>query len=570
MLPIIHMCASPAWSAAPRRCLAALLTIFGCADRGVAPATDLPATITFTVDATVTKPISRFIYGANFATDSSAWGGAAVPPEVTLNRVGGNRLSAYNWTNNYRTAGSEYLYSNDGLLSASRTPGEAIRVAAAATFARNAGFLATIPMLGYVSADGNGPMDVADSTRAQRLATRFKVSLPAKGAPFTLAPDPAAAVYQDEFVNWSESTFPTARTDPTRPLFYSLDNEPDGGHETHEEIMSKIGGVTPRLQTYDGFIATTIDYARAVKAVAPQAKVFGPAVATWAGMATLGRYPSPDPVYGTQFFLDVYLDKLRAAEGAAGRRILDVLDVHWYPAAGTSAGAITNDLATQSPAMIQARLQAPRSLWDPTYDERSWVSGAAGGPVRLIPRLREEIAAHYPGTEIAITEYFYGRGGDISGGIAQADVLGILGREGVFAATIWPLANVGAPPYGGDGARAYAYVFGALRMYLNYDGAGGRFGDTGLAASSSNPVSTSVYASREAGGRTIIVAINKTAATVGARVAVRGAGSFATAEVYTLTDRSSAPVRQPDQTVGGEAFVYQMPAMSVSTLVLQR
>src|SRR5204862_240942 len=39
------------------------------------------------------------------------------------------------------------------------------------------------------------------------------------------------------------------------------------------------------------------------------------------------------------------------------------------------------------------------------------------------------------------SEYYYGGGADISGAIAQADVLGVFGREGVFAATLWPLAD---------------------------------------------------------------------------------------------------------------------------------
>jgi hypothetical protein len=125
----------------------------------------------------------------------------------------------------------------------------------------------------------------------------------------------------------------------------------------------------------------------------------------------LGRHPTDDPVYGswrTRPFLDVYLDRLHAAEQREGRRLVDVLDVHWYPAA-QHGREVTNDHAPQDSAMVEARLQAPRALWDPTYDERSWVTEVTGGPVRLLPRLREQIAAHYPGTRLAVTEYYYGR-----------------------------------------------------------------------------------------------------------------------------------------------------------------
>ena len=53
--------------------------------------------------------------------------------------------------------------------------------------------------------------------------------------------------------------------------------------------------------------------------------------------------------------------------------------------------------------------------------------------------MNSKIAANYPGTKLSFSEYDYGGGGDISGGIAQADVLGIFGAQGVFAATQWAL-----------------------------------------------------------------------------------------------------------------------------------
>lgn len=532
------------------------------------------AEVRFVVDVKSVHPISPYVYGVNFLTDdaspqSAPWYGARPPAGVTLNRMGGNRLSAYNWETNYSNAGNDYQFQNDTYLGATTIPGEAVRSRAAASFARGAAFMATVPMLGYVAADAAGPVDTSDATRAQRLDERFKVSRPAKGAPFATAPDPNDGyVYQDEFVNWLETTFPSADR-PGRPIFYSLDNEPDIWHATHAEIQGKISDRYPRLQSYDGFMQRTIEYARAIKAVAPDALLFGPATATWAGMATLGRYPSPDPVHGRDFFLDFYLDGLRAAERSGGRRLVDVLDLHWYPANGTSDGSITDDYAPQTPSLIEARLQAPRSLWDSTFHEHTWVTDAAGGPIRLLPRLRETIARHYPGTKVAITEYYYGRGGDISGGIAQADVLGIFGREGVFAAALWPQAGVRAKPYGGDGRKAYAFAFAAFRMYRDFDGNGGRFGDQGVAATTSDVAASSVYASRDSAGRLVLVAINKTDGPLPATIALRGGTRPARTLAYVLTAASPTPARGTDPRSAPDGTVrYTMPAMSVSTLVL--
>lgn len=527
--------------------------------------------IAFSVDGSATYQISRFIYGGNFLNEAGAFNNATVPAEFTFNRMGGNRMTAYNWENNHSNAGNDYSYQNSPDGISGTTTGGSVSRRATPTFARGQAFMATVSMIGYVSADGcNCNVGTSTADRDTRLATHFKVSRAAKGSPFTLSPSASdAVVYQDEFVHWFESTYPGRSTHPTAPVFYSLDNEPDIWHSTHKEINSDLNdnASTPRLQTYNGFTDTSIVYARAIKAVAPNALVFGPATATYTGIALLGRYPSPDPVYGTQNFTDIYLDKMRAAGSAAGRRLLDVFDVHYYPESGTNAGAIVNDYATQDAAMIQARVQAPRSLWDPTYTDNSWVPNAAGGPVRLIPRLRDQIAAHYPGTKLAITEYYYGRGGDISGGIAQADVFGIFGREGVFAASIWPFAGIWAAPYNGDGNKAYAFVFGALKMFRNYDGAGGAFGDLGLRATNSDIVNSSIYASRDAAGNLVLVAINKATTAKVASIQLRNVATVTKAGVYLLTASSATPVRQADLVIAGSTMNYTMPAMSVTTLV---
>ena len=559
-------------------CYAALVTVT-CADAPhpgpTATAGTADAVLTFRIDTERRHAISRYIYGVNAATDPGAWGGATPPSAIPFNRMGGNRLSAYNWETNFSNAGSDYHYHNDRYLSASTVVGEAVRSRAAATFANGAAFLATVPMLPFVAGDAcDCDVGTRDADRVVRMATHFARNAPTRAAADTGTASATHTVYQDDFVRWATRTFPGATGDSTRRLMFSLDNEPDTWHSTHKEVQSDLGDdpAAPRLQTYDAFIDTTIAFARAIKRVAPDALVFGPAVATYTGALTLGRYPTPDPVYGSwraHPFLDVYLDRMHAAESREGRRLLDVLDLHWYPAAGTRVGEITNDFAPQDSAQIEARLQAPRSLWDPTYDEQSWVSGVTAGPIRLLPRLRTQIADHYPGTRLAVSEYFYGRAGDISGGIAQADVLGVFGREGVYAAALWPQANPWAAPYAGSGARAFAYAFGAFRMYLDYDGAGGRFGDVGLDATTSDVAASSVYASLDARGRVVIVAINKRRTAQPARIAVTGPVTLRTAHVYTLTDPVPIPAHAPDLAVAaGNAFTYTMPALSVSTLVL--
>ncbi len=528
-----------------------------------------PGTVTLAVQPRSTHAISRFIYGVNFLTDDGQrmaalppWYGATVPATVTLNRLGGNRLSAYNWTNNFSNAGADYRFQNDHYLEPTTIRGEAIRRRVAESRARGAATLLTVPMLPWVAANDRGiPLDTTGATHQQRMRDHF---VPSRADPGPN--DPPGTISQREFVEWLHGAFPDAARDSLRPIFYALDNEPDIWHTTHRAIMSDTAGGR-RLQTYDGFAQTSVRFARMIKSVQPRALVFGPATATITGQLTLGQHPDTDPVHGADPFLEVYLTKFRDAEGVAGRRLLDVLDVHWYPEMATRGGSVADDMAEQDTTMLRVRLAATRSLWDSTYNEGSWVSRVTDGAVQLIPRLRRMVARRYPGTSLAISEYFYGRGGDIAGGIAQVDALGIFGREGLFAATLWPQAQPAA--YGNSGARAYAYIFGAFSLFRDFDGAGGSFGRIGLGAHSSDAARATIYASVRDDGKRILVVTNHTARDIDAIIPMTNGSQARAAQVWTMRAGAPVPARGPDLTTApGGALTFRMPALSASTLLL--
>jgi len=65
-----------------------------------------------------------------------------------MTRVGGNRLTAYNWETNASNAGSDYLYENDDYLSASNVSGYPMQQAAQAASDAGASILMTVPIAG--------------------------------------------------------------------------------------------------------------------------------------------------------------------------------------------------------------------------------------------------------------------------------------------------------------------------------------------------------------------------------------------------------------------------------------
>jgi hypothetical protein len=468
--------------------------------------------LVYKIDETRKAPISPYVYGHNHPDwKKTGW---------TLARSGGNRMTAYNWETNASNAGSDWQHQNDNLLGAD-VPGEAVRGAVAAAHERGAACVVTIPCAGYVAADKKGGGDVNKSP--DYLKTRFFPSLSRKPGPFAETPDLAdGKVYQDEFVAWLEKKCAGAS------IFYALDNEPDLWPSTHARIH-------PAKVRYDEICRLNAEYAEAVKRVAPKALVFGFVSYGWHGFTTLQDAPDR----AGRDFLDVYLAEMAAAEKKAGKRLVDVLDVHFYPEARGAKVRVMEDDAT--PEVAAARVQSPRSLWDPTYKESSWIPG----PIRLLPRLREKIDKAYPGTKLALTEYYYGGGGDISGALAQADVLGIYGREGVFAAALWHL-----------GRTDDRFITAAFAMFRNFDGEGGAFGESGLEVSGGDPAKASLYASVDAKGRKVFVAINKTAAPLKLQI---GPGR---ASAWRLTSAEPRPVAAGDV----DLSALELPPFSVTTL----
>jgi hypothetical protein len=290
--------------------------------------------------------------------------------------------------------------------------------------------------------------------------------------------------------------------------------------------------------------------------VAPQGKIVGFVSYGYNGFTSLQSAPDG----AGRDFTDYFLDGMRDASTTQGTRLLDALDLHWYPEA--TGGGVRVFGEDNSPAVAAARMQSPRSLWDPTYVETSWITASNGQQaLRLIPAMKEKIAAHYPGTELAFTEYYYGGGSHISGGIAQADVLGLFGREGVHSAALWPMNGNDVP-----------YITAGFAMFRSFDGAGGSFGDTSVQATNSDAANTSVYASIDStnANRVVLVVINKASTPKVAALTVSHGSTLGRARVYQLTSATPTATRAADVVLSQpNALSYTMPAMSVSTLVLE-
>jgi len=498
-----------------------------------------------TINASMT-PISPYIYGANPAFTAGENLGAR--------RIGGNRLTGYNWENNASNAGTDYLNSSDNYLASGipdpGTPGIVTTTFLNEALSVGAYPLVTLQMAGYVAKDKNGTVSLAETAPSSRWD---KVQF-VKGSAFSLSPDITdTSVYMDEYVNYLVEAYGLANTE-TGVKGYELDNEPALWQSTHPRIH-------PNKPTCQEVTQKGIALSNAVKNVDSSAEIFGPVLYGFGAYYDFQSATDWNTVKSGKsysWFIDYYLDEMKKAETTYGKRLLDVLDVHWYPEA--RGDNRISDASANSANDKAARLQAPRTLWDSRYKENSWIAQSYPAYLPLIPKLTASINKYYPGTKLAFTEFTYGGENDITGGIATTDALGIFGKYGLYFATFWP------------GNSTTSYVQSAYRIYRNYDGLKSTFGDLSMPSTTSDSVNTSIYSSIKSGTNEIhVIAINKNlTGSITANFTIQHNKSVLSGNVWVL-DNSSTQIRNAGSiaSIQNNTFSYTLPAGSVCHFVLE-
>ena len=488
------------------------------------------------------RPVEPLAYGANEGGHE----------RCTLRRHGGNRFTAFDWETSASHAGADWKHQHDWYMAPepeARGPGALLGRRLGRDREWGARSLVTLQLAGYVAADADGPVSEEETAPGPRWK---RVSLePTEPGPEGWAPDlDDDVVYVDEQVRDLVRRFGTAEEGGV--LAYALDNEPALWSHTHARLH-------PRPATWEEVTSQGIAAARLVTAEDPTALVFGPVLYGWAAYADLQGAPDAARHRGRdRTFTRHYLRLMREASEASGRRLLHRLDIHWYPEA-TGEARVASDAVDDATA--RARVQAPRSLWDATYRERSWIADVAGGPIRLIPRLREEIDAVYPGTGLAVTEYSFGAAGHVSGGLAQADALGIFGRHGVVAC-YWSL---GGPQ---------EYVESAFALYLEPGAGLGGFGDVSVHALAGDDELAAVHAAADSDDPdrlTVVVVSRRLDGPLDVELAVR-AGPRAFTEVQHVGFDSSSPELRPlgRPTLDGDVLRHTLPAGAAVLYELRR
>lgn len=515
--------------------------------------------VKISIDAGANRhPINPNVYGMAYASAA-----ALADLNVPLDRSGGNNTSRYNWQLNADNRGNDWYFESIGDDSA--TAGERGDTFISTAKAHGAQAMLTIPMVGRVAKLGANRGKLCSFSQAKygQQAGSDRQWFPDAGNGVLKSsgqnvtgndPDdangPADADFQRGWVQHLVGRWGKASTRGLR--YYLLDNEPSIWHSTHRDIH-------PSGASMDEIYSKMVAYASMIKELDPSALVVGPEEWGWTGYLYSGqdqqygsahgwKGPYPDSsAHGDQEYLPWLLNKLHQHDAASHRRLLDVFTVHFYPQGGEGG----NDT---SAAKQLLRNQSTRSLWDANYVDQSWIKDR----VMLIPRLRNWVKRYYPGTRIGITEYNWGAEGHINGATTQADILGIFGRESLDVAARWTTPDAATPTYR------------AIQLYRNYDGKRSAFGDTSVSDSVPNPDAVSSFAAlRTSDGALTAMVINKQAAATEVALKVANFSGSGSVQGWQLTS-TNAITRLPDLRVSGGTIAANVPAQSITLLVLAR
>ncbi len=492
--------------------------------------------MSITIDASAEgKPISPYIYGINQYGNQQNYTRAG----FTAIRQGGNRMTAYNWETNASNAGADWKHSSDNNLSFSNDPADCARKLSEEAAANNVPYkITTLQLAGYVSADKMG------TVREDQAApsSRWNEVILTKGKDFADYPDlDDGVVYMDEYVNYIITMLGDSTTS-TGIQGYSLDNEPALWNHTHPLIHPEPVGI-------DELADKSIEISYAVKQLDPNAEIYGPALYGFTAYDHLADDDSSNEWETLKsdnnyhWYLDCYLDRMREASEEKGVRLLDVLDIHYY---SESARVSAED-----------RVQSVRTLYEEGFSENSWIGQWCMASVPILPTVQKSIDTYYPGTKLAISEYNFG-GEDLSATIAEAEALGCYADAGVYLATIW----------GGN-----AFQFAGIKLYTDYDGNGGKFGDKLLPTSTEDVAMSSAYAAADSeNDGTVTVMITNKSMTENENAVVsltNSAVDYTAAAVYAVYGESPEVVLvDVIEDSGDNSFNVTLPPYSAAMVVI--
>jgi hypothetical protein len=440
--------------------------------------------------------ISRYVYGGAYPKDAAT----ITDSGMTVVRWGGNATSRYNWKLDTYNAANDWYFEDFGYSEiGDGDSAKYIRDVKAA----GSNPLITMVMLPWVAKSSGWSFSVSkygtqcaadpfNSDAGDGLQTNCSTTLTANpndaNVPLLDKPgtnDPPGSVYRNQWTAALSAAFGTA------PHFYNMDNEIEIWGGTHRDVH-------PAPTAYNEMRDTFLTEASALKGWDPKAIRLGPVTCCW-WFYWNGADNNDKGVHAGVDFLPWWLNEVFWQDKLAGKRSVDVFDIHAYPDSPD-----TSSFTQAQKQALAARIY--RDYWDPTYVSESgsinqnWATFIQPNktiPFR-IPRIRATANMIYPGTPVSITEWSAAFAGesDFSTALGDADAYGILGRERLYLASRWVAPDPANPNYQ------------SLKLFTNYDGQHHGFATTSVSdTSNGDPNVFGSYAALDSTGKTLTTLI---------------------------------------------------------------
>lgn len=294
---------------------------------------------TFIIDANHTKTlISPYIFGRNNNLNLTATSNWTLNPQDEIRikdagvrfmrEGGGNNSTKYNWRLKLQSHPDWYnnVYANDWDQQAQYMLDHFPGVYGMWSF----------QLIGKVASNNKNNFDDWGYNRstwwtgtAQNLAgggqpnTNGGASARVEGNPTLYLIDWPADSTTQILKHWFDKN--DLALDPTRLVYWSMDNEPEIWSSTHDDII--------KTQTADEFINKYIQVAKAARAQYPSIKLTGPVTANeWQWY----NWDNNAIQYNGKAYtwIEYFIKCISEEQQKSGIRLLDVVDLHFYP--GTS------------------------------------------------------------------------------------------------------------------------------------------------------------------------------------------------------------------------------------------
>jgi len=327
--------------------------------------------------------------------------------------------------------------------------------------------------------------------------------------------------------------------------YWSMDNEPEIWNSTHDDVM-------PVQLSAEDFVQRYVAAAKLARAKYPEIRLMGPVPANeWQWF----NWASSISVNGKKYcWLEYFIKRIGEEQASSGVRLLDVLDLHFYP--GTTDAAQV--------------LQLHRVFFDKDYvfPEANGLHALNGGWdtslnkeyifVRCQDWLKQYLGADH-GVGLGISEIGLALDTPTVTAVWYASTLGEFMRNGVEIFTPWTWQKG---------------MWEVLHLYSRYN-----YG-TAVRALSDDELNVSSYTTvDDATGNVTVVLVNRSqtaarAATVSVAGSVVADGSYPSLRLSSLpstetfVSHSSNALEQGTVTLASGSFSVNLPALSVTSVLL--